>query len=62
MTVLTINDRILPSSGLGLAVLGKESVEQQAAPRPETKAGLDARAQKLACSSDKGQWRVLRYL
>lgn len=62
MTVLTIDDRILPSSGLRLAVVRQESVEQQAASRPEAKAMMEERVQKSASPHDKGQWRVLRYL
>lgn len=62
MTVLTIDDRILPSSGLDLEVLRQETVEQQATQRPQPKALSDARVQTPACAEDKGQWRILRYL
>ncbi len=62
MTILTIDDRILPSSGLGLEVLRQENVEQQATQRAQAKALSDARVQTPACAEDMGQWRVLRYL
>lgn len=62
MTVLTIDDRILPSSGLGQAVLRQESEEQLAVQRPQAKVLVDGHAQKSASAADKGQWRVLRYL
>lgn len=62
MTSLTIDDGVLPSLGLDLAVLRQDSVKRHEGLRPEAKTTQEERAQKLACPVDKGQWRVLRYL
>ncbi|TQV81678.1 hypothetical protein [Denitrobaculum tricleocarpae] len=62
MTSLTIDDRILPSSGLDLAVLRDAKPAERAAMQRETAASRDAQAQTPVDQTGQGQWRVLRYL
>ncbi len=62
MTSLTIDDRILPSSGLDVAVLRDAKPSERAAMQRETATSRDTQAQTFADQIGQGQWRVLRYL